>query len=474
MRRMALSLAKIEALSPDQAALDAARKLLKPSSWPTLACDSTDIVWGEAQGSGATPYRVVVCEVDARYKCTCPSRKFPCKHSLALMWLRAEGKVAFAAATPPEWVKDWVARRRGVSQASAATDVAPKASVAVALSADDQSTVRDPKAEARAAAQRERIRLDREASILAGLDELDLWLSDQVERGAAAFVGNAASLCRRMAQRLVDAKASSLAARLDALPSRLFSLAEFARPNAAVAELGIFHLIAEAYRRQDELGRDLREDVRQMVGWSQTREALLADVNALRAAGRWRVFATRVEAQPDKLRRIETWLWREGEADGPRFALLLDFAPVTAGGASSGYIVGETFEAELAFYASAAPLRALIAAQTSPFAVSEASPARAAVGLMEAWRHYEQALQARPWLGDWPFAFKSAEVRRTNGALFLTDSAAPGLALPIAPDQALDALPLAGAGSLNGVGIWDGWRMRLCAVDAQIGQWTAA
>jgi hypothetical protein len=71
---MVLSLAKIEALAPDQAALDAARKLLKPATWPTLACDETGLVWGEAQGSGATPYRVVISEADAGYKCTCPSR----------------------------------------------------------------------------------------------------------------------------------------------------------------------------------------------------------------------------------------------------------------------------------------------------------------------------------------------------------------------------------------------------------------
>ena len=101
---MVLSLAKIEALAPDQAALDAARKLLKPATWPTLACDETGLVWGEAQGSGATPYRVVISEADAGYKCTCPSRKFPCKHSLALRWMRAEGKAVFASATPPQWV----------------------------------------------------------------------------------------------------------------------------------------------------------------------------------------------------------------------------------------------------------------------------------------------------------------------------------------------------------------------------------
>src|SRR5271154_6280766 len=114
---MAFNSAKIEALAPDQAALDAARKLLKPATWPTLGCDDAGIVWGEAQGSGAAPYRVIVSELDAGYKCPCPSRKFPCKHGLALMWLRAEGKVPFATAPLPEWVKDWLARRRGPNAA---------------------------------------------------------------------------------------------------------------------------------------------------------------------------------------------------------------------------------------------------------------------------------------------------------------------------------------------------------------------
>lgn len=75
---MSLTLQRIEGLAPDQASLAAARKLLTPSSWPTLA-EGEGLIWGECQGSGATPYRVVVSEADAGYKCTCPSRKFPCK-----------------------------------------------------------------------------------------------------------------------------------------------------------------------------------------------------------------------------------------------------------------------------------------------------------------------------------------------------------------------------------------------------------
>src|SRR6202030_3399361 len=97
--------------------------------------------------------------------------------------------------------------------------------------ATTEEAASDPKAEARAAAQQERNRQAREGSVLAGLDELDLWLSDQLERGVAAFVANAAGACRQMAQRLVDAKASTLATRLDSLPSRLLSLAESGRPQ---------------------------------------------------------------------------------------------------------------------------------------------------------------------------------------------------------------------------------------------------
>jgi hypothetical protein len=467
---MALNIAKIEALAPDQAALDAARKLLKPSAWPTLASDDAGLVWGEAQGSGATPYRVVVCEIDAGAKCTCPSRKFPCKHSLALMWMRAEGKLAFAAGAPPNWVNEWLARRRGPSQSAQAADAAPKGSIEAAAAA--QGVVSDPKAEARAAAQQERNRQAREASVLAGLDELDRWLSDQLERGVVAFVANAAGACRQMAQRLVDAKASTLATQLDSLPSRLFSVAESARPHHAVVELGALHLIAEAYRRQDALDPAMREDVRQMVGWTPTREALLADARAVRCAGWWRVIATRSEAQPDKLRRIETWLWREEEGGAPRLALLQDFAPKSAGAASAGFMIGETFEAELVFYVSPVPLRALIAAQTSPSKTDQAMPPLATEGLAAAWRGYEQALGARPWLGDWPLLFKGATVRRSGEALFLTDDA--DLALPIFPDQANDVRPLAEAGPIDGVGLWDGWRMRLTYAGTALGQWAAA
>src|SRR5262245_41865083 len=146
---MSLTLERIEGLAPDQASLAAARKLLKPSSWPTLA-EGEGLVWGECQGSGATPYRVVVTEADVGYKCTCPSRKFPCKHALALMWMRAEKSAAFAPATVPDWVKDWLSRRRGTSTpaSKAEDDAQPRSRPSIRLTEIPETVARaDPKAE---------------------------------------------------------------------------------------------------------------------------------------------------------------------------------------------------------------------------------------------------------------------------------------------------------------------------------------
>lgn len=474
--RMVLSLHKIEALAPDQASLDAARKLLKPSVWPTLACDAAGLAWGEAQGSGATPYRVVIAEADAGYKCTCPSRKFPCKHVLALMWMRAESRVAFQPATPPGWVNEWLARRRGSSGSATLEPPPPKASIAAALEAEAAPAAEapDPKAEARAVAQRERNRAAREASILAGLDELDIWLSDQIERGIAAFLQNPAGACRQMAQRLVDAKASGLATRLDSLPSRLLALPEASRPSAAVEELGLFHLMAEAYRRQETLEPALREDVRQMIGWSVARDDLLADTGAVRARGRWHVVATRSEVQPDRLRRTETWLWREAAAEGPVFALLLDFVPVTAGATVAGFAVGDTFEAELVYYASPVPLRALVAERSGPTETRTGLPDPSDVDLAAACASYERALAARPWLGDWPITFRDAAVMRSGAGLYLADPAHPSLALPLVEDQAVSALMLTVAGRVGGFAITDGRRVRLSVLATELGRWVDA
>src|SRR5215813_11937400 len=470
---MSLTLERIEALAPDQASLAAARKLLKPSSWPTLA-QAEGLVWGECQGSGATPYRVVVNEADAGYKCTCPSRKFPCKHSLALMWMRVDKSSAFISAPVPEWVKDWLSRRRGTSSAPNKNEeeAQPKPRPSIRLTEiPEAATTADPKAEQRAAAARERNRLGREEAVLAGLEDLDTWLSDQVQHGMANFVAQAAQACRTIAQRLVDAKAPGLAGRLDALPARLFTLPGPARPSAALRELGQVHLISQAYRRASELSDLLAADARQAVGWSVTRDALRNDSEALLVAATWRIFAVLSEAQPDRLRRVETWLWRESSADGkPACAVLMDFVPISAGAAAGGYLVGDEIDAELAFYRSSVPLRAQITRLNRGAEQSRRPLTLPMEGLGASYANYEQALAQLPWLGTMPLTFRSASVRRHGERLYLHDEQSE-LSLPLDPSLATHALPLAALDRIDGIGLWNGYEFTMAWAETHLGRW---
>lgn len=460
---------KIEQLAPDQSSLDAARKLVKPANWPTLATDEAGLVWGECQGSGSSPYRVILSEEDAGYKCTCPSRKFPCKHTLALMWIRADGKAAFAKGSPPDWVGDWLSRRRGPGSRPAESSDAPRASIA-ATSAAAPDEAPDPKGEARAAAQRERLRQEREASILRGLDELDIWLGDQLEQGFASFPTVAVERCRLVVQRLVDAKAGGLATRVETLVADLFGIPDQERASWLMTEFGKLHLIAEAYRRQDALPEDLRADVRQAVGWSLSREALLADPQALRVTARWVVMAAMQVVQPDKLRRIETWLARCGDGEGPRFALLMDFVPVSVSVVGKNYVPGENFEAEMIFYPSAAPLRSLIGRQTSELSQQPAEwrPLHDVPGAIAA---HESAIARRPWLDAAPFAVSSAAVRASGKALWLTDPAGEhGVRIKGGEfERSLTETTIDAA-----FGIFDGTELALKFATTPLGRWAAA
>lgn len=466
---MSLSLEKIERLAPDQASLSAAKKLLKPAGWPTLEEDGAGLIWGECQGSGATPYRIAVTEADAGYKCTCPSRKFPCKHSLALMWLRADGGVAFNRGTPPQWVDDWLGRRRGPvagkPKAEAEAEAARPSIAAIAAKEEQESN--DPAAHARAEAQRARNREKREELVTAGIAAMDQWIADQLERGLAGFDQRAAQDCATLAKRLVDAKAGGLANRIAMLPAHLFGLDEQHRPRAAAKALSAAYLIGQAYTRQIALPDLLRSDVRQAIGWTMTREALLEQPSALKVDGAWRVLAARDEVQPDRLRRIETWLERQGEA--PVHAVLIDYIPVGGGATGNMYMPGELLDAELVFYPSPVPLRAQIVAHRGTRAADGRWQCanRPMSSAIDAWR---RALSGKPWLGDYPLSASGVAMRSAGGMLFAVSGE---IALPIAASSFEAARPLCEAGELALFGLWDGSALTPLLAETELGEWVA-
>lgn len=464
---MAVTLDKIETMAPDQASLAAAARI-KASAWPLLAQNSTGaLAWGECQGSGSSPYRVALALDDLGYKCTCPSRKFPCKHSLGLMLQFARTPQSFGEAPIPDWVSDWAGRRRGKAVGGKSdADAGPRASLAAA-EAEAATAESDEKAKQRAFEQRERLRAEREDGIRRGLDELDLWITDRLARGIAHFTADAAQQCRIAAQRLVDAKAPALAARLDGLPSELLALPERLRADAAIEALGSFHLLAQAYRRQDKLPEDLRQDVRRLIGWTQERQALLDDGSARRISADWTVIATHAEIQPDRLKRIETWLAAAWD-DEAHYAVLIDFVPVATGSGGSPYLPGESFAGELVYYPSAAPLRALIATRGAAAAAIRPPARRLAAALAD----YDDLRARQPWLGQWPMTLAGTEViRDQDDGLWLADGAD---GIKLAPHQEGETRVLGDIPHDAITGLWDGRFFTTVLADTALGRWIRA
>ncbi len=70
-----------------------------------------DVLWGLCAGSGKNPYQTIVDLSGPAYKCSCPSRKFPCKHALGLLLNWANGSVPEESA-PADFARAWLDDRR--------------------------------------------------------------------------------------------------------------------------------------------------------------------------------------------------------------------------------------------------------------------------------------------------------------------------------------------------------------------------
>jgi hypothetical protein len=238
-------------------------------------------------------------------------------------------------------------------------------------------------------------------------------------------------------------------------------------------QLGQLHLLAEAYRRQETLNADLRADVRREVGWTQSRESLLSEEGALCVSALWRVVGTVSEVQPDRLRRLETWLWRETATQGPRVALLVDFVPVASGQTRGAYRTGERVGANVVFYPSSRPLRALIKEITGPAQECSELLEAPEKNLAGAMAEYEDALCQLPWINVWPMRFHDARMRRSGERVFLCSGDNDRIALPLMTSQAVVAAPLLAMERIDGFGFWDGYWFRLCFAQTPLGRWVS-
>src|SRR5689334_13314279 len=289
--------AQVVRLAPDEASVTAARRLTNPALWSDTG--STEIlVWGKCQGSGKQPYQVSVDLAGPAFRCSCPSRKFPCKHALALLllWVQGNGSVADAE-KPADFAGEWAAQRaeRTERPARAATPADP---------------------EARAQRQTERL-----ATMSAGISDFGMWLADVVRGGTVQARRQPYGWWDAAAARLVDAQLPGLADRVRAMGSEVNRRADWA--DHLLGELGRWWSAVQAWLRWDDLDEPSRADLRTYVGWAQATDDVRAGDTVTDA---WLVLGAH-RSDDGRLQQQRTWL--HGEATG-HVVQLLDFA---AGGA---------------------------------------------------------------------------------------------------------------------------------------------
>lgn len=95
----------IDALAPNDSAVKNGRGLVKKRSFVQLyKSEDGTLLFGECKGSGSSNYQCSADFIDPDkpvLRCSCPSRQFPCKHGLGLLYAYA-GNETFEIAPIPE------------------------------------------------------------------------------------------------------------------------------------------------------------------------------------------------------------------------------------------------------------------------------------------------------------------------------------------------------------------------------------
>ncbi|MBL1076212.1 SWIM zinc finger family protein [Nocardia sp. 2] len=413
---------QITALAPDAASLTAARKLR--GKWSGTGQHDTAL-WGLCKGSGSTPYQTVVDLSGPAYKCSCPSRKFPCKHSLGLLLTWAEGGVA-ATGTVASFAAEWLAGR-AAREAKKAAPEAKSPRTANPVTADQ-----------------------RHARVCAGLADLDTWLTDQVRTGLAQ-TDRSHTAFEAVAARMVDAQAPGVAAALRHLP-RLAAHADW--PRLLLTEFARLHLLATAHRRLDDLSPALRAGVRAHIGYPHPADAVRTEPPV---RDHWMVVGQRVTSE-DNLYTRRVWLRGRTTA---RWALILDhhyggpsFPPDTP-------FPGSLVDAELHFYPGAAPLRAIWGerhAIPEPFTTIPLAPGNSADNhpgsISSALHTYAAAIGADPFLRSWPICLAEVIPLRDETGWHVLQSDNSTLPISTSDGEPWRLLGLSGGHPLTLIGEW--------------------
>jgi hypothetical protein len=414
-------------LAPDVASAKAGQGLAGGRHWVSSG-KHDEALWGECQGSGSKPYQVRIDLSEPAFKCSCPSRKFPCKHALGLMLMLAAGAVKDGAR--PAWVEEWFAERKQRSEKKREKAEAPPKPV-----------------DLEAQQKRKENRLERVGQ---GLEALKLWVADLVRVGLASIPSRGYGFFDEQARRLIDAQAPGAARMVQELAGIASAGAGWER--SFLDRLAAIHLLIRGFERRASLPDITQDLLLQAIGIPRATEEILT---LPAVADRWQIIAQSITIE-EKLRVQQTWL--SGSRSGER-AMILAFAHGTQP-LDASLPPGFAFEGEICRYPGDA-VRALVKTK------QELAPLKQVEGAMDVDQladTYATLRAGDPWLDGFAVALASVRPVRHEREWSLVDAAGRALPLVTDEDAAWTLMALSGGGAMEVVVHYDGRRAKPLAV----------
>jgi SWIM zinc finger len=408
------------------------------SAWSAAGSDD-EAVWGRYLASSAEPYEVAVDLTGPAFRCTCPSRKVPCKHALGLLLLHAEGGVVRANRLP--FAAEWLRRRHAADEAAASPVVSDHEVVGTPSPEPDATSASRP-----VPVDRDRRLHERSERMRHGLRELDRWLADRIRAGLAAPELADRAEWEHLAARLVDAQCGGLANRVKRVATRIGQHPRWYED--VLEEMAVLHALAVGAQRTAVLPADLADGVHVATGLTTAKDDVLAGVPD---TDRW-VVAGESRVREDRITVQRTWLQAPGSSpqETPRWAMLLSFGAV-GNEVSSPYPIGAAMVADVHWYPGGLRLRALVGTvhdgPSTTVAAPRVQPLEAALAAA-GW-----AVAAEPWLERFPMCIAAVPTRRAGGRWAVADDTG---AIPIAAGHpgVPELVSLAGGRPVRIMGEW--------------------
>ncbi len=287
---------------------------------------------------------------------------------------------------------------------------------------------------------------DRQKKVTAGMEALSLWLRDLIRQGLAASPCQSEEFWEAIAAQMVDAQAPGIARMLRSMAS--IPQTGSGWPDRLLSRLGKLHLLVEGWQQQQQLPAQLQAEIRTQIGWTYTQDELLAQSGW---RDRWYVLGQRIEAHAAgvaKLTEQRIWLWGE---TGDRAAAIVRYVHGSEP-LDLSWQPGTAVEAELVFYPSAYPLRAVMKTQFSEPIPSPKMPGYASISA--ALAAYAAALAANPWLEGFPIPLMACVPHRRGEVAIDLDN----VGLPISPtfNQGWQLMAVSGGEAIGLFGEWNG------------------